>query len=105
MISIPKRLANYLAGEPRESEYVCVNAKNKVHIPPHGSGHERAHWLRHTFATMLYFAGVDILTAKEQLGHADIKTTLAIYTHLDKKHKRKEIDKLDVYLNTQQNPA
>jgi integrase len=24
------------------------------------------HMLRHTFATLLYFAGVDILTAKEQ---------------------------------------
>ena len=57
------------------------------------------HWLRHTFATMLYFAGVDVLTAKEQLGHADIKTTLAIYTHLDKQYKRKAMDKLDVYLD------
>jgi len=57
------------------------------------------HWLRHTFATMLYFAGVDVLTAKEQLGHKDIKTTLEIYTHLDKKHKRKEMNKLDRYLD------
>jgi len=56
------------------------------------------HWLRHTFATMLYFAGVDVLTAKEQLGHKDIKTTLSIYTHLDQKHKRKEMNKLDKYL-------
>lgn len=57
-----------------------------------------AHWLRHTFATMLYSAGVDILTAKEQLGHSDIKTTLEIYTHLDKEHKRRSMDKLDAYL-------
>jgi len=56
------------------------------------------HWLRHTFATMLYFAGVDILTAKEQLGHSDIKTTLQIYTHLDKTHKRRSMDKLNEYL-------
>lgn len=59
-----------------------------------------AHWLRHTFATMLYFAGVDILTAKEQLGHADIQTTLNIYTHLDSKFKRKSMDKLNSYLKT-----
>lgn len=58
-----------------------------------------AHWLRHTFATLLYMAGVDVLTAKEQLGHADIKTTLAIYTHLDKKFKRKSMGKLNRYLN------
>ena len=29
-----------------------------------------AHWLRHTYITMLYLAGVDVLTAKEQAGHA-----------------------------------
>lgn len=58
-----------------------------------------AHWLRHTFATILYFAGVDILTAKEQLGHADIQTTLNIYTHLDNKFKRKSMDKLNNYLS------
>ncbi|MCL2821551.1 MAG: site-specific integrase [Oscillospiraceae bacterium] len=57
------------------------------------------HWLRHTYATMLYFAGVDVLTAKEQLGHADAQTTLGIYTHLDKTHKRKAMSKLDEYLN------
>lgn len=56
------------------------------------------HWLRHTFATMLYLAGVDVLTAKEQLGHSDIKTTLSIYTHLDQTHKRKSMSKLDEYL-------
>ncbi|QEY34658.1 site-specific integrase [Caproiciproducens galactitolivorans] len=59
------------------------------------------HWLRHTFATLLYLAGVDVLTAKEQLGHADVKTTLQIYTHLDKKYKRKSMRKLDAYLTSQ----
>lgn len=58
-----------------------------------------AHWLRHTYITMLYFAGVDVLTAKEQAGHSDINTTLAIYTHLDKQHKERQMNKLDEYLN------
>lgn len=58
-----------------------------------------AHWLRHTYITMLYLAGVDILTAKEQAGHADIKTTMQIYTHLDSQYKSAQIDKLDEYLN------
>ena len=57
------------------------------------------HCLRHTFCTIMYESGVDVLTAKEQLGHSDIRTTLAIYTHLDQKHKRKNISKLDDYLN------
>ena len=58
-----------------------------------------AHMLRHTYATLLYLAGVDVLTAKEQLGHSDIKTTLNIYTHLDKEYKRKSMSKLDAYLS------
>ena len=57
-----------------------------------------AHWLRHTFATLLYLSGIDVLTAKEQLGHADIKTTLQIYTHLDQVFKQRSMYKLDDYL-------
>ena len=41
-----------------------------------------AHYLRHNFASMLYYAGVDLLRAKEWMGHADIQTMLRIYTHL-----------------------
>ena len=60
-----------------------------------------AHWLRHTFATLLYLSGVDVLTAKDQLGHADVKITLNIYTHLDNVYKDKNIVKLDSYLDAQ----
>jgi integrase len=48
------------------------------------------HWLRHTFCTLLYFAGVDVLTAMKQMGHSDRKTTMQIYTHLDAKYQRAE---------------
>jgi integrase len=57
------------------------------------------HWLRHTFCTLLYLAGVDVLTAMKQMGHADIKTTMQIYMHLDAKHKRRAMNRLDDYLN------
>lgn len=60
-----------------------------------------AHWLRHTFITLMYLAGVDVLTAKEQAGHADVQTTMSIYTHLDGIHKKKQINKLDEYLQEQ----
>lgn len=56
------------------------------------------HWLRHTFCTLLYLAGVDVAQACAQMGHADVSTTLKIYTHLDAIHKRKSVDKLDAYL-------
>ncbi|MCM1329991.1 MAG: site-specific integrase [Ruminococcus sp.] len=63
-----------------------------------------AHWLRHTYITMLYLAGVDVMTAKEQAGHADIKTTMQIYTHLDNEYKSVQIGKLDEYLNNKNSP-
>ena len=41
------------------------------------------HYLRHTFATLLYLQGVNVVTAKQLLGHADISTTVNIYTDLE----------------------
>lgn len=58
-----------------------------------------AHQLRHTYATMLYDAGVDILTAKELLGHSDVKTTLDIYTHLSRTRKKKSVVVLDQFIS------
>lgn len=59
------------------------------------------HQLRHTFCTLMYFAGVDVLTARDQMGHKDITVTLGIYTALDKKFKKKKINRLDTYLKKQ----
>ena len=56
------------------------------------------HELRHTFCTIMFEAGIDALTAKEQLGHSDIKTTLSIYTHLSAQHKELQVNKLDSFL-------
>ena len=41
-----------------------------------------SHYLRHTYATDLYYANVDLKTAQYLLGHEDIKTTIQIYTSL-----------------------
>jgi len=48
----------------------------------------RAHDLRHTFATALHDAGVDVKAAQYWLGHADIRMTLQIYTHLSEEKQR-----------------
>ena len=47
----------------------------------------QAHDLRHTFATALYDAGVPVKAAQYYLGHADIRMTLDLYTHLSEERK------------------
>lgn len=56
------------------------------------------HQFRHTYATILYKAGIDIKTAQMYLGHSSISVTLDIYTHLDKKHKCINADKLNSFI-------
>lgn len=51
------------------------------------------HTLRHSFATLLVDAGVDIRTIAELLGHAKIATTMR-YAHVTDKHKRESINLL-----------
>lgn len=58
----------------------------------------RFHDCRHSFASQLIMAGVDLTTVKELLGHKDIKMTLR-YSHLAPAHKRKAINVLDLLLN------
>lgn len=57
-----------------------------------------AHQLRHGTATLMFEAGVDVYTAQHILGHANINTTMAIYTELREKQKALSIDKLNSYM-------
>lgn len=59
----------------------------------------RFHDLRHTYATLLYNAGVDVKTAAYLLGHSDISVTMKIYTHLSEERKSASAQALTAYLN------
>lgn len=59
-----------------------------------------AHQLRHTYCTMLYMSGVDILTTSKLMGHSSIQITLEIYTHLDEKYKKLNISKFNEYIRS-----
>ncbi|MGH7800984.1 MAG: tyrosine-type recombinase/integrase, partial [Thermodesulfobacteriota bacterium] len=63
--------------------------------------------LRHTFATRLVMAGVDIVTVQELMGHKDITMTKR-YSHPTPEHKKQAVERLnmgvmDTYLDTSYN--
>ncbi|WP_438733267.1 tyrosine-type recombinase/integrase [Enterococcus sp. DIV1314a] len=52
------------------------------------------HGWRHSHASMLYQAGLDMKEAQEILGQASIEITNNIYTHVSQKQKIATADKL-----------
>jgi len=53
-----------------------------------------AHYFRRNYASVLYDAGVDVLTAQKILGHTDPKTTISIYTHLSTSREQRDMQRV-----------
>lgn len=62
-------------------EQAAIDALPKLDCRPHD--------MRHTFATALYDAGVDVKSAQYYLGHSDIRVTMELYTHLSEEKEKK----------------
>ncbi|ETT56801.1 tyrosine recombinase XerC [Paenibacillus sp. FSL R7-269] len=61
--------------------------------------HIRLHDLRHTFASVLYNAGLDLKAISEALGHSEIGTTSRIYTHIFDKTHKKALEAMSMVMN------
>ena len=99
-------LERILNGEPptqrgRRTDIERRKAAREKKLPPK----ERkqfsftAHDLRHTYATALYDAGVPVKAAQYFLGHADIRVTLDLYTHLSKEREAASRNQMVKYLD------
>jgi len=75
------KLKKYIKG----ASLVCPSLKHKKVTP---------HVFRHTSATQLLDAGIDLVSVKNFLGHASIESTL-IYLHSSIESKRKAIETAD----------
>lgn len=71
-------------------QWVIEQAAKKAVIKKHVTSHV----LRHTYATHLLEMGLDIMTLKDLLGHADIQSTL-VYLHIAQLGRQRAFNPLD----------
>lgn len=88
-------------GRPFFPDYVSKHHKKMVAM--FGKPNLTFHNLRHSTACILYEQGWKAKDIQEWLGHADIVTTMNIYTHIDRAHKQKQAESLSGVLNHEKN--
>jgi integrase len=52
------------------------------------------HSFRHTHATLLHESGESLKTAQSLLGHSDLETTLAVYTHVVPGSQKRAVERV-----------
>ena len=85
------------------NDHVLLHRKGNedpILLPPFS-----CHTLRHTFATRLCEAGLNIKVIQNVLGHADISTTMDIYIHVTSELKKSEFADLDISTGTRKSDS
>jgi integrase len=60
----------------------------------------KLHGLRHTHATLLFEAGVDVKTVSESLGHDSVQTTLELHGHVTPRMRSNAAERFGLLLMT-----
>jgi len=56
------------------------------------------HGFRHLHSSLLAYLGIPVSVAQAQLGHADPRITLEIYTHMASGAQREAVERLERFL-------
>ena len=95
----------YVFTDPRTGEpYKSVQTSFETALKRAEIRDFRFHDLRHTFASHLVMASVDLTSRRELLGHKSLAMTIR-YAHLAPGHKRRAINMLDKVLKSTQEEA
>ena len=81
----------FVFGNKKPLSETTIRRKNEVYSKAADLHTIRIHDFRHSYVTMLYYKNVDPMTTKEQVGHSSVKTTLDIYTRLEKETRKNNI--------------
>ena len=87
----PNKFIFFPNGLPREREFQVLIDNYRTEIGLSCTLHQ----LRHSYATMLHSAGVDVKDAQYLLGHSSITVTQDIYTEVEKKAIEKAAEKIE----------
>lgn len=89
--------------DPKTGGYITLSHLNNVlnyNFYLHHPDFHRitVHQLRHTHASLLFESGAALKDVQEKLGHADIQTTMNIYTHVTETKSKKALNDFAAFM-------